>query len=114
MTISRKIILFGITALLCIAVIFFNYTRKPGKIFIYAAPVKTVYGWGYNVLRNHTGVENPATDSIYIKQEYMPAVAHKPGFHSASDAKKVGDLVVKKIMSNQLPAISSTRFASAV
>jgi hypothetical protein len=99
MTIRRTYSLIAIAALLiCFAVIFFNrYKNQEEKVFIYAEPVQTVYGWGYNII---------AGDKVHIKQEFMPAVPGKQGFKSAADALLVGNMVVKKISSNQLPAIT--------
>jgi len=48
-----------------------------------------------------------ADDKIYIKQEFIPGVPGKLGFKSAEDALKVGNLVVKKISSNQSHTISA-------
>ena len=98
MTIRKTYSLIAIAALLvCFAVIFFIRFRDRDKIFIYAEPVQTVYGWGYNII---------AGGKIHIKQEYMPAVPGKHGFKSAADAMMVGNLVVKKITGNKMPSIS--------
>jgi hypothetical protein len=99
MTIRNKYSLIAIAALLvCFAVIFFN--KHPGgadKAIIYAEPVQTVYGWGYNIITD---------GKVRIKQEYMPAVPGKKGFKSASDAMLVGNLAVKKMMLGQWPTIT--------
>ncbi len=71
---------------------------QEGKIFLHAEPVQTVYGWGYNVL---------ADQRIYIKQEFIPGVSGKQGFKSADDAMLVGNLVIKKISSNQPPIVTA-------
>jgi len=99
MTIRKIYSLIAIAALLIsFAVIFFiKKQERNQKVFIYAEPIQTVYGWGYNII---------AADKVYIKQEYMPAVAGKRGFQSAADAMLVGNLVVRKITENKIPAIS--------
>jgi Domain of unknown function (DUF4907) len=101
MTIRGKYSLIAIAALLTsFAVIFFsrhNAASQEEKVFIYAEPVQTVYGWGYNIM---------AGDKVHIKQEYMPAVPGKQGFKSAAEAMMVGNMVVKKITANQLPTIT--------
>ena len=99
MTIRKTYSLIAIAALLIsFAVIFFSkYKEHSQKVFIYAEPVQTVYGWGYNII---------AADKVYIKQEYMTAVPGKRGFKSAADAMLVGNLVVKKITENKMPTIS--------
>jgi hypothetical protein len=99
MTIRNKFSLIAITALLIsIAVIFFNRnSNSEQKVFIYAEPIHTIYGWGYNII---------ADDKVHIKQEFMPGVPGNIGFKSAADALMVGNLVVKKITENKMPAIS--------
>jgi hypothetical protein len=99
MTIKRKYEIIGITALLiCFAVIFFNRQKNhERKIFVHAVPVQTAYGWGYNIM---------AGEKIFIKQEFMPAIPGKQGFKSADDAQLVGNLVVKRISSNQVFTIT--------
>jgi|SRR5450432_3469657 Domain of unknown function (DUF4907) len=99
MTIRKIYSLIAIAALLiCFAVIFFSrHKDQDQKVFIYAEPVQTVYGWGYNII---------ADGKVYIKQEYKPAVPGKQGFKSAAEAMLVGNLVVKKITENQLPTIT--------
>jgi hypothetical protein len=99
MTIRNIYSLIAIAALLiCFAVIFFSKQNgQDRKVFIYAEPVQTVYGWGYNIV---------ADGKVHIKQEYMPAAPGKQGFKSAADAMMVGNLVVKKITGNQMPTIT--------
>ena len=99
MTIRKTYSLIAIAALLlCFAVIFFSkYKERNQKVFIYAEPVQTVYGWGYNII---------AADKVHIKQEYMPAVPGKRGFKTAADAMLVGNLVVQKITENKMPTIT--------
>jgi hypothetical protein len=99
MTIRKTYSLIAIAALLLsFAVIFFSkYKERSQKVFIYAEPVQTVYGWGYNII---------AADKVYIKQEYMPAVPGKRGFKTAADAMLVGNLVVKKIAENKMQTIT--------
>ena len=46
-------------------------------------------------------------ERIYIKQEFMPGIPGKQGFKSADDALLVGNLVIKKISSNQPPIITT-------
>jgi hypothetical protein len=99
MTIRNKYSLLAITALLiCVAVIFFGYQRShKGKVLLQAVPIQSAYGWGYDIM---------AGERKYIEQQFIPAVAGKQGFKSSSDALLVGNLVVKKIISNQEPTIT--------
>ena len=99
MTIRKTYSFIAIAALLVsFAVIFFiKYQERNQKVFIYAEPIQTDYGWGYNII---------AADKVHIKQEYMPAVPGKRGFKSAADAMLVGNLVVRKITENKMPSIT--------
>lgn len=91
--------LIGITALLiCVAVIFFSRRdSRENKVLLKAVALQTTYGWGYHILAN---------DKVYINQEFMPAVPGIKGFKSADDALLVGNLVIKRISSNQSFSIS--------
>jgi hypothetical protein len=108
MTIKNKFSFIGIAALLiCFAVIFFNRHKIfPEKVFIHAEAVQTAYGWGYIIYRSHSDELNSSDKKIFIKQDFMPAVPGNQGFKSAADALLVGNLVIKKISSNQLPSVS--------
>jgi Domain of unknown function (DUF4907) len=99
MTIRKTYSLIAIAALLIsFAVIFFSkYKEQHQKVFVYAEPVQTVYGWGYNII---------AGGKVHIKQEYMPAVPGKRGFRSAADAMLIGNLVVEKITESKMPTIT--------
>jgi hypothetical protein len=84
--------------LLCLAVVFYVRRGKhEGRVYVYAVPVKTKYGWGYNIM---------AGEKIFIKQEFIPAISGKLGFKSADDALRTGNLVVKRICANQSRAIT--------
>ncbi len=99
MTIRNTYSLIAIAALLIsFAVIFFNkHQGGADKMLIYAEPVQTVYGWGYNIITD---------GKVRIKQEYMPAVPGKKGFNSASDAMLIGNLAVTKMKLGQWPTIT--------
>jgi hypothetical protein len=99
MTTRNKYNLIGITALLIsIAVIFFiRQKNHEGKVFLHAQPIQSSYGWGYNIL---------AGEKVFISQEYIPGIPGKKGFKSADDALRVGNLVIKRISSNQMPMIT--------
>jgi hypothetical protein len=99
MTIRNKFSLIAVAALLvCLAVIFFNYQQAhKGKVLLQAVPIQTSYGWGYDIM---------AGERKYIEQKFIPAIPGKQGFKSPEDAMLVGNLVIKKIISNQEPTIS--------
>jgi hypothetical protein len=84
--------------LICFTVIFYvRHRKQERKIFVYAVPIKTNYGWGYDIM---------AGDRKFIQQLFIPAVSGKKGFKTSDDALLVGHLVVKKISSNQPPIIT--------
>jgi hypothetical protein len=99
MTIKKYLPLIITALLIGSAVIFFvnRSVRPPDEVFLKAVPVKTPYGWGYNIM---------ADDKVYIHQDYMPAVSGKQGFKTPEDALRVGRRVIQKISHNELPAIT--------
>jgi len=57
----------------------------------------TGIGWGYDIYTN---------DSLYIHQEYMPAIDGRKGFETEEEANKIGKLVMTKLKYNKFPMIS--------
>jgi len=55
---------------------------------------KTSGGWGYDIY---------IWDSVYIHQPHRPAVPGSKGFNREEDARKVAEIVVKKIRNNDMP-----------
>lgn len=53
-------------------------------------------GWGYNILRDN---------KLIIHQPYIPAKNGQFVFRNKYDAKKTGQLVVKKLQNSQSPRI---------
>jgi hypothetical protein len=97
MTTKRYLIIIITALLACSAVIFFVRRDHADKVFLKAVPVKTAFGWGYNIM---------ADDKIYIHQDYIPAIPGKQGFKSPEDALLVGKRVIRKISRNEVPAIT--------
>lgn len=58
---------------------------------------KSGNGWGYEIV---------CRDRILIHQKLVPGIAGNYCFETKTDAKKVGALVIKKIRSKEIPAIS--------
>ncbi|MBU2929413.1 DUF4907 domain-containing protein [Winogradskyella psychrotolerans] len=44
--------------------------------------------------------------SLFIRQEYIPAVKGRQGFTSKEDAEKIGNLVIRKLSEDKMPVIS--------
>jgi hypothetical protein len=53
-------------------------------------------GWGYNIL---------IKGKIYIHQEFVPAISGNQKFKSEDDARKIANLVAKKMGKGKLPSI---------
>jgi hypothetical protein len=99
MTIKKYLPLIITALLVGSAVIFFmsRSSRPPDQVFLKAVPVKTPYGWGYDIM---------ADGRVYIHQDYMPAVSGKQGFKTSGDALLVARRAIQKISNNELPSIT--------
>lgn len=90
-----------VTLLLCAAAKVFE-TPSPAAasdmVKLEVAPFETEGGWGYKIL---------AGGETYIIQDRIPVLAGKQSFHTKEDAVSVGDLMVKKLMARQSPAITA-------
>lgn len=60
--------------------------------------------WGYEIY---------VKDSLLIRQLNVPAVAGKYGFISKADAEKVGEMVIRKLKTHQIPSISLEELTKA-
>jgi hypothetical protein len=76
---------------------FKNKKRDREGIFVQVQPIRSSYGWGYNIL---------VDGKIYIHQEFVPALPGKQSFKSKDEALKVGHKVLAKISANQLPTLT--------
>ncbi len=92
-----------IYGLFVFAVIFFiikqfpKKTKRPGEIELSVQTFETGMGWGYNVLKN---------DSVYIHQEFIPAIEGRKGFRTEEEAKIIGNLALLKMKTQKLPMIT--------
>lgn len=83
-----------------IAVLFFVYKKfiyRPPRVQVRVVTFQSPLGWGYNITVN---------DSVFIHQDFVPAIQGKKGFATQSDAAKTGNLVLNKLKSKQPPSIS--------
>jgi hypothetical protein len=99
---KRKFLLFLLAGLLVLgagayAFYYFQYKRKQDYVFVQVRAFQTAAGWGYEVLTD---------GKVYIKQDFIPAIAGKHGFATKEKALLVGNAVVSKIEHRQLPVIS--------
>lgn len=79
---------------------------------MYAVPLKMGTGWGYKIYLSKEGSQDTLTGKLYIKQEYVPGIPGRHVFTSASDAQRVGNLVIWKISSGYQPIIAATEIDS--
>ncbi len=89
--------------LFAFALMLFAFTRlrsmgdHPGKINVSLVTFHTPAGWGYDVFTN---------DSVYIHQEYIPAIEGRKSFQSEEEANAIGRLVISKMKYSKFPVIS--------
>jgi hypothetical protein len=101
---------YWVTILFVISLIFFVATRfighkqidenkKHGLVHVTMKPIQLEGGWGYEIYAN---------DSLYIRQDVIPAVSGRKLFVSKEQAEKIGNLVVTKLVREkvQLPSIT--------
>jgi hypothetical protein len=67
--------------------------------------IKSELGWGYNIL---------CDNKLIIHQPYMPAKNGQFAFQNKYDAKKTGQLVVKKLQNLQSPRIKIDELDSII
>ncbi len=93
---------YWIYGLFVFAVAFFIYKRvlhtpkRADQVELSVKTFETGIGWGYDVYTN---------DSLYIHQEFIPAIEGRKGFASEADAKKIANLAITKMKHNKLPVI---------
>lgn len=90
-------ILLLLITVFAVSVYFVGKKKGDDKIKLSVKTFAINNGWGYNVLAN---------DSIYIHQEFIPAIESNKNFISQQQAETIASLVVKKIKGKQSPAIS--------
>ena len=88
--------LFVFAVTLFIITRFTNKSKSSGQVALSVKTFQTGIGWGYDIYTN---------DSLYIHQEFIPAIEGRKGFITEADAKKIGDLAITKMKHNKLPVI---------
>lgn len=63
-----------------------------------AKTFKGPLGWGYDILVN---------DTVYIHQEFVPAMSGKQGFSQERQAQQMAELIINKIKKGQSPRVTS-------
>lgn len=88
--------LFVFAVTLFIITRFTKKAKRPDQIELSVKTFQTGIGWGYDIYTN---------DSLYIHQEYIPAIEGRKGFVTEADAKKIGDLAMEKMKHHKLATI---------
>ena len=82
---------------------FIRKQKDPNKVFLEMKVVKTATGWGYEIFAN---------DSLYIKQEDIPAIPGEKSFVTKEDATVIGNLALEKLKKGNIPYISEKELDS--
>lgn len=103
MKISKRslVIIAAIAVMSCIAAYsFLNYERHDDLLKVDVVPFELTdkTGWGYEIKVDH---------KTFVRQESIPAIAGDRPFGSKEDAKKTGELVVRKLIKGNLPSLSA-------
>ena len=72
-------------------------TSAAGKVHITVKAFQINGGWGYEIYKG---------DSLFIRQESIPAIQGNKAFATKEDAEKIGDLAASKVPKFQFPTIS--------
>ena len=94
-----------IYGLFIFSVLLFAFTKFKGRVLPHANEVNvsletfhTSAGWGYDIYTD---------DSVYIHQEYIPAIEGRKGFADEEDANTIGKLVIAKMKHSKFPVITT-------
>jgi hypothetical protein len=90
---KKKIFL---VVLFIIPLLFIELNNSPTKSY-YLKTYPLNNGWGYIILKKN---------KVIIKQEIIPAISIKKPFANKRDAEIVGELMIDKLKSKQIPSIT--------
>ena len=91
---------FGILLLLGAGLIMRHYQQvrwEKYHVFVHARPIETKLGWGYEIV---------VGDTIFIHQEFIPAIPGRHGFRSKDDAMKVALKIISNMKQGKLEAVT--------
>ena len=93
--------IFVLSAAFLISAAIWAITLRGEKVkkqkFVSARIFKGAGGWGYDILLN---------DSVFIHQEFIPAIAGKKSFPEKQQAEKMARLIINKINNGRLPSVT--------
>jgi hypothetical protein len=81
--------------ILLVGIVIYTFCQKEQDLKTQS--IKTTTGWGY-LIKNH--------QKIIIKQTIIPVISNTKSFETEKEALDVGELVVKKLNSNNSPTIT--------
>lgn len=90
-------LLFLVAAILAATRFCSRETEKEGVMHLSMRTFPVNNGWGYELLTN---------DSVYIRQEFIPAITGKKAFATKEDAEKTAGLALRKLHTTRFPMIT--------
>jgi hypothetical protein len=99
MTRRHNVIVIGIAFIISAAILVITFSRQhptkqqPVSAKIFQGP----NGWGYDIW---------VRDTLFIHQEFIPAIAAKKGFSEKIQADKAASLVLQKMKQDKLPTLT--------
>ena len=97
---KRAAAVFGILVLVIAALIMRHYQRvrwEKDHVYVQARPIQTALGWGYEIV---------VSDTVFIHQEFIPAISGRHGFRSSEDAMKVARKIINNMKHGKVEAVS--------
>ncbi len=91
-------IFFFISLMIFIYSKFIRKEKDPGKVYFEMKTIQTSAGWGYEIYAN---------DSLYIRQENIPAIEGKKSFETKEEASTIGNLALEKLKKGNIPQITT-------
>lgn len=97
---NKNILILLIAGIVSVGLWLIPFIRKSNrpKPSITTKIFKGTDGWGYDIL---------VGDSLFIHQEFVPALPGQKGFAEQGQAEKTAALIINKMKENQLPAITT-------
>jgi hypothetical protein len=99
MTRRHNVIVIGIAFIISVVILVISFSRQhstkpqPVSAKIFQGP----NGWGYDIWVH---------DTLFIHQEFIPAIAAKKGFSEKIQAEKAAGLVLQKMQQDKLPTLT--------
>jgi hypothetical protein len=92
---------FGIFLLIGAGLMMRHYQQmkwEKDHVFVHARPIETSLGWGYEIV---------VSDTVFIHQEFIPAIQGRHGFRSKDDAMKVALKIINNMKRGKVEAVTA-------